>query len=53
MERSYVFLWSAMTKEEKKKAKQEIEEMNQQMATETGRLNAAWKSSEEWRYLRD
>lgn len=47
------FIWPATTKEEKKKAKEEIEEMNRQMAEEIGRLNAAWKSSEEWRNLRE
>jgi len=47
------FLWPATTKEEKQKAKEEIEEMNRQMAGETERLNAAWKLSEEWRNLRE
>jgi len=47
------FLWPATTKEEKQKAKEEIEEKNRQMAGETERLNAAWKLSEEWRNLRE
>jgi len=47
------FLWPTTTKEEKKKAKKEIADMNEQMGGETERLNAAWKASAEWRNLKE
>jgi len=46
-------LWPATTKEEKQKAKEEIQEMNRVRAGETERLNAAWKLFEECRNLRE
>ena len=47
------FLWPATTKEERKKAKKEITDINEKMAEEMDRLNDAWKASEEGKELRE
>ena len=47
------FIWPTVTKEEKKKAKEEIANINKKMQEKKDRLNCEWKQSEEWRRLRD
>ena len=46
-------MWSAETEEERIEAIREISRLNSEAAIEETRLNTEWKSSEEWKELRE